>query len=524
MTDCIGLDIGSTAIKAVRFRRGLSGRESVEYFHQKLPFAGAGATDQGRVVELLRAFVRRHRLGSALVVTALACRELFLRTLTLPFDDAEKVAQVAPFEMENLIPLPLEEVAVGCVLLGGGAEGRGKAAAKSASSDVLVAAAPRATVTEHLKLLADVGIDPAVVHVDGLALFAVTQQLRREGAKVPQNLAIIDLGATKTTLCLTHQGRPWTLRTIPWGGDRVTEGLIQDHRCSRAEAERRKRTLTADQIEPWMAPLVKDIQLTLHAYESATQTRLRQCWLSGGGAKVREMGDFLAGRLELDPVGPKEGFGADCPRVFSVAFGLAVRMAGPRRKLRLHRPEPDLALNLKQNIAGKPAADADARRDLKLAALGGFVVLALGLADMSIRVSIKESRLRELKTALSGQFQQAFGVPAQAGNELDQARAMLARTDKTLALLGGTGTQTVPTLAELIRRLPKGVSLKVVSLTVEQGTVHLEAETLSFDAVEKVKQALTAAPAFQEVTVSDARVGAAPTQVLFRVTMTVRQP
>src|SRR4029078_3285960 len=36
--ECVGLDIGQTAIKAVRFRRRLSGRESVEYFHLPLPY------------------------------------------------------------------------------------------------------------------------------------------------------------------------------------------------------------------------------------------------------------------------------------------------------------------------------------------------------------------------------------------------------------------------------------------------------------------------------------------------------
>lgn len=521
MTDCVGLDIGRTAIKAVRFRRGLTGRESVEYFHQRLPFTGESGVDQARVAELLRAFVQRHRLGSALVVTALACRELFLRTLTLPFADAEKVSQVAPFEMENLIPLSLEEVAVDCVVLG--AEGKGKEAAKSAGSDVLVAAAPRATVAEHLKFLADVGIDPAVVNVDALALFAVTQQLSREGAKVPTNLAIIDLGASKTTVCLTYQGRPWMLRTIPWGSDQVTEGLAKEYNCSRAEAERRKRTLMADQLQPWLAPLVKDVQLTLHAYEAATQTRLRQCWLSGGGAKLQDVGRYLAGQWELEPVGPREGFGADCPRVFSVAFGLAVRTAGARRGLRRRRPEPDLALDLKQASAVKPA-DADARRDVKLTALGALAVLVLALADLSVRVSLKESRLQQFKASLNQRFQQTFGSSAPAGSELDQARAILTRTEKTLALFGGGQTQAVPALAELVRRLPKAVPLKVVTLSVEQGTLHLEAETTSFDGVEKVKQALTAAPGFQDVTVSDARVGATPTQVLFRVTMTVRQP
>ena len=521
MTDCVGLDIGRTAIKAVRFRRGLTGRESVEYFHQKLPFTGEGGVDHERVAELLRAFVRRHRLGSARVVTALACREVFLRTLTLPFADAEKVSQVAPFEMENLIPLPLEEVAVGCVVLG--SEGKAGEAATHAASDVLVAAAPRATVEEHLKFLADVGIDPAAVNVDALALFAVTQQLRREGAEVPLDLAIIDLGASKTTLCLTHQGRPWMLRTIPWGGDHVTEGLATECNCSREEAERRKRTLVANQLQPWLAPLVKDVQLTLHAYEAATQTRLRRCWLSGGGAKLQDVGDYVAGQWELEPVGPREGFGADCPCVFSVAFGLAVRMGGARRGLRLRRPEPDLTFNLKQAIAVTPTADANLRRDLKLAALGGVTVLALALADLSVRVSLKESRVQQLRASLNQQFHQAFGTTAPAGSELDQAKAILARTEKTLALLGGGQTQAVPALAELVRRLPKAVPLKVVALSVEQGTIHLEAETTSFDGVEKIKQALTAAPEFQDVTVSDARVAAVPTQVLFRVTMTVRQ-
>ena len=90
----------------------------MEYFHQKLPIPAAGCMDQAPVAEFLQAFVQRHRLGQTPVVTALACREVFLRTLSLPFADAEKVSQVAPFEMEGLIPLPLEEVAVGCVVLG----------------------------------------------------------------------------------------------------------------------------------------------------------------------------------------------------------------------------------------------------------------------------------------------------------------------------------------------------------------------------------------------------------------------
>jgi general secretion pathway protein L len=517
MSDFIGLDIGHTAIKAVRFRRRLSGRETVEYFHQRLPPAGETGVDQARVAELLRAFVRRHNLASTPVVSALACQELFLRTLTLPFDDPEKLAQVAPFELENLIPLSLDEVAVGCVVLGKGASEAGS----NGSSDVLVAAAPRATVTEHIKFLSTVGIDPALVNVDALALFAVTQQLRREGANVPADLAIIDLGATKTTVCLTHQHRPWLLRSIPWGGEEITSGLIKEHNCTRIEAEKKKRSLTVEQLERWMTPLVKDVQLTLHAYEAATHTRLCQCWLSGGGAKLQGAAAYLARQWELEPVGPREGFGADCPRVFSVAFGLAVRMGGTQRKLRLRRPEPDLSLNLKQAIEVTPPATVERRREMALVALGSLLILVLGLTDLWIRITLKENQLRDLRKAVQTEFSQAFGTTAPVGSEVEQGKAMLARMESTIALLDGSQTSPVPMIAELVRRLPKTAPLKVIGLMVEGNVIRLEAETLSFDAVEKVKQALLAAPTFRDVVVSDARVGVQPSQVLFRVSLTV---
>lgn len=519
MADYVGLDIGRTAIKAVRFRRRLSGRESIEYFHQKLPITGDAGVDQAQVAELLRTFVQRHHLRSIPVVTALACRDLFLRTLTLPFSDAEKVAQIAPFELENLIPLPLDEVAVGCVVLS--SDGTSREAGPAGSSDVLVVAAPRATVSEHIKFLADVGIDPALVNVDALALFAVTQQLRREGAKVPADLAIIDLGASKTTMCLTHQDRPWLLRTLPWGGDQVTESVMKQYGCTRTEAEQRKRNLPDDQHERWLAPLVKDVQLTLHAYEASTQTRLRQCWLSGGGAKLQGVSAYLARQWELEPVGSREGFGTDCPRVFSVAFGLAVRMGGARRALGFRRPEPDLSLNLKQAAAVTPPATLERRRDLSLAAVGGILVLVLGMTDLWIRLTIKETRLRNLRAGVQTEFAQVFGTAAPEGGEVEQAKAVIGRMENTLALLGGKQAPTVPVLAELVRRLPKTPPLKVIALTLEGGTVRLDAETVSFDAVEKVKQALVSAPKIRDVTVSDARVGAASSQVLFRVTMTV---
>jgi general secretion pathway protein L len=72
--------------------------------------------------------------------------------------------------------------------------------------------------------------------------------------------------------------------------------------------------------------------------------------------------------------------------------------------------------------------------------------------------------------------------------------------------------------------MPRGVLLLVRELTVEDGAVHLEAETQSFEAVEKIKQAFAQSPAFQEVTVTDTRVSGSASHVVFRVSFKVQGP
>jgi general secretion pathway protein L len=79
-------------------------------------------------------------------------------------------------------------------------------------------------------------------------------------------------------------------------------------------------------------------------------------------------------------------------------------------------------------------------------------------------------------------------------------------------------------LSELAKQIPAGIPLTIRDLTIEGAAVHLEAETSSFDAVEKIKQAFMASPAYQGTSVTDTRVGAAANQVVFRLTYTVQRP
>ncbi|HEU4685094.1 MAG TPA: pilus assembly protein PilM [Nitrospira sp.] len=523
VADCVGLDIGQTAFKAVRFRRRLTGRESVEYFHLPLPFGKPETVEPARRASLLRNFLWQHGLyGSGDIVTALPCQDLFIRTLSFPFRDASKLAQVVPFEVENLIPMSLDEVELGSLVLP--PRDSADPSQKPKGAEVLVTAAPKDKVAEHLKFLAAAELKPSAIGVDGMALYSVTRFLQEEGARVPGELAIIDVGATKTTLCLMREGRPALLRTVLWGGNHLTHALAVRYACSFAEAERRKRAMAVQEVDAWLEPLLKELRVTLHAFEGTSRQRLSHCWVSGGGSKLRELNGYVSHELGLLPVGARQGFGASCPRAFSVAFGLAIHPKVVRPRWKTKAIGSDLAVDLNAGSDATAAEKAASRQDRQLAIWGALLLALLAIADLAVRVYVKESSVKDIKQSLHAQYVKTFGEGAAVGEELDVARYRVAQLEKSLSLIDGSRFSMLAHLSDLTKQLPSGVPLTVRELTIDGSTVHLEGETQSFDAVEKIKQVFAADAKFQDVSVTDTRVGSAANQVVFRLTYTVAQP
>ena len=159
-----------------------------------------------------------------------------------------------------------------------------------------------------------------------------------------------------------------------------------------------------------------------------------------------------------------------------------------------------------------------------MALWGGLILAVLALLDLTVRVVLKDSTVKGLKRGLQAQYEQTFGPGAGPGEELDQARYRVSQLEKGLSIVDGRSYNVLAGLAELVKHVPPGVPLKVRELTIDGTGIHLEGETTTFDAVEKIKQAFVADETFQDVSISDTRVGAVPNQVVFRLTYTVKQP
>jgi general secretion pathway protein L len=518
-THTVGLDIGRTAIKAVRLRRTVTGRETVDFLRQDIPPADQNL-DEGRQAQLLKQFVQTHRLTGARLMTALPCSDLMIRTLALPFHETRKLMQVIPSEVESMIPLPLEDVAVDYELLT-----QRKLTSKvriGSASQVLVAAAQRSTLLHHIERLAQAGIEPEAVRVDALALFSVVRRMSERQSEPMKNVAMVDLGAMRTTLCLSYDGDPWMLRSIRYGTthlNQLHQGAVRGEESAGAKAAVQRRSLTAEHMEPGFSTLLRELRSSLHAYEASTRHRLKYVWFSGGGAESSELTALLARSLELEPITLPGLHRVPCAPAYAVAMGLALMGRSGAAAHPWSGKSSGSAINLKQVMNTSVVRSQERRRYLWQVGAAVLGILLLAIGDLSVQVLLKQARLQELKAAVRAQFHKRFTGIELVTDELDQAKAALQAVRKTTSLLGGEQVAMLHLLTDLVRQFPKGITVKIHGLLIERTTIQIEAETDSFESMEKIRQGLLAFPEAREVTVRDARVGSSPKQVLFRITV-----
>ena len=163
----IGIDIGKTHVHAAQVL--LKGTKVVieKYFDQAIE-PGTNNNYHERTVNALKAvFSRVDRYQE--VRTSMSSAGVIFKKMTLPFESSEQIALVVGFELEGLLPFPLEQTAYDFIIT--------KKNPEEKSSEVLVAAVQRTLVDEHLSLFADAGIKPTAVTVDIVQLSGVYQRI-----------------------------------------------------------------------------------------------------------------------------------------------------------------------------------------------------------------------------------------------------------------------------------------------------------------------------------------------------------
>lgn len=305
----MGLDISSSSIKLVEMGfmdkrmppQGLLNNDHVaDPSHWVLERCAMETLDRPWVVdghieqleplaEALGRLLQRCGTTTKRVAMALPPSSVITKKINLPagLNEAEMEAMVQ-VEANQYIPFPLEEVSLDfCVV--------GPSAASAADVEVLIAAARREKVQDLQALAESVGLDPVTVDVESYAArraaWAAIQSVPFNGD--PPMVALLELGATTSSLQVLRQGEVVFERDQAFGGAALTQAIAQQYGFSSEDAEARKRkgdlpdSYATEVLPAFLDSLAQDVARALkYFFTSTPYHRVDQILLAGGCATL----------------------------------------------------------------------------------------------------------------------------------------------------------------------------------------------------------------------------------------------
>jgi len=298
----IGVDIGTTWIRAVEVEPGRKGKPVVVRHHEvRTP---EGAVKSGEVIEpntvaaVLKKLWSTAGFRSKDVVLGMGNAKTLVRDLTVPRLGRKEIRAALPFQVQDMLPVPVADALLDFYPVSESVSENGPVV-----SGLLVAAVKDAVVA-NVTAVQLAGLNP--VEVD-LIPFAMNRVLT-QGSHAEGTVALVDVGATTTNVLITKNGVPQFVRIIPAGGSDVTRALISGLGLSDEQAELGKRQLglnagalpaeyeeAANVIRELTHELLNSLRNTLSFYvNSRREQRIDRILLSGGGSDMSSFGDALS--------------------------------------------------------------------------------------------------------------------------------------------------------------------------------------------------------------------------------------
>ena len=472
----LGLDIGTTSVKAVEIDSAF-GRYEVHEYHEKVIPAGAQA------IEIAHELIASLPKAPDKIAMSLRTARSTFRNLQLPTRDKKAIQSSVGFELEDDLPFDLDNAVYDYSVLSQNQQG----------THVHVAATLKKHLAGPLSELQLLEIEPDLITTEAWAYRSLLNRVRN-----PQNLPqqddqpvlFVQVGHDHTTLYVHWKGTPVMAREISLGGRDITMAICQRYNIPLDQAERakldhgfilppsQKDQATQEQIEfseTILAPaleLVREIRQACLACKNATHLGVSLIYLGGGSSLLPGLGRLIEEELNL-PVQPLLALASmgtsgvtyteETEASFVLAAALSLCLVGANRSS---------IINLRKGEFSKQGKNHELNlENLKrpLAAAGAvFLCLFLSLAVQS---SVYQSRLKVADTQLEKSVKSFFGQLSSSAvrtylSDTKKLRssinAELGKQRETSKLMGSNPRSPINFLKELSSTISKDVVVDMI--------------------------------------------------------------
>ena len=297
----VGLDIGSHSVKVCQLKQTSGGYTIITLGSIVLP---EGAVEDGTlndpeiVSKAISDLFQNLKIKNKKIGFSISGYSVIVKKVNLAVMEDNQLEEHIMAEAEQYIPFDIEDVYLDFQDLKTNLK-------ENDRTDVMLVAAKKEIVDDYLEMLRSLNLNPVIVDVDGFALENAYEYNYHKN----ENVALVDIGASKMSINILSQGISVVARDIIVGSRQLTEQIQNVFDIEFEEAEALKLGYTQDdekraEIEnifsatctQWILEIKKAIDLY---HSNHPEQPLKKLILSGGGAKVAGLIDFLAQETDL---------------------------------------------------------------------------------------------------------------------------------------------------------------------------------------------------------------------------------
>jgi type IV pilus assembly protein PilM len=307
----VGLDIGSSSVKAVELQRKGSNLHLMNLGFENLQ---ADTIVDGQIMELnnvanvIMNIFTEHQIKTPRVAAGVSGHSVIVKNIVLPQMSEDELQESFSWHAEEHIPFDISDVNLDYQVT-------------SSSSDalnVLMAACKSDKIANVKQAIQLAGKNPVVIDVDAFAL-QNCYELNYE-PKAGEVVALLNIGSSTMNINILNGSRSVFARDASVGGNQYTSLLQKELGLTFEQAEAVKRGYPLPEgVEPRpIQPIIEtvsdilalEIRKTMDFYRATaeeSEESIQKILIAGGGSKLPGLPEYLARRFEI-PVEMFEAF------------------------------------------------------------------------------------------------------------------------------------------------------------------------------------------------------------------------
>ena len=338
----VGVDISSTAVKLLQLSRAGDRYRVEHYAVEPLPpnaVVDKNIVELEAVGEAIKRALARSGTRAKHAAAAVAGSAVITKVIPMAGDlDEEELEAQVELEAVNYIPYPLDEVSLDFEVLGA-------IPSNPDMVNVLLAASRTENVEARQAALEIGGLTARIVDIEAFAIENAFALLAGEAGGTQAGIvALVDIGASTTTLNILRDGRSIYTREQAFGGKQLTDEVMRRYGLGYDEANLAKRqgglpeSYEIEVLEPFKEAMVQQVSRLLQFFYAGSEfNRVDQIVLAGGCASIPGIAEMVEEQLGVPTVvanplaqmtlGPRvqaHALAQDAPALM-IACGLALR-------------------------------------------------------------------------------------------------------------------------------------------------------------------------------------------------------